>query len=69
MYSLSTEKKYSSKYEYKHEYGYSIPAWHVSLGFMKEAEFVKYGLNKASFNVMNKASNMGMSVSLFINFH
>ena len=36
---------------------------------MKVAEFVKYGFNNTSFTVTNKASNMAMSVSLFINFH
>ena len=36
---------------------------------MKVAEFVKYGFNNTSFTVMNKASNIALSVSLFINFH
>ena len=36
---------------------------------MKVAEFIKYGFNNTSFIVMNKASNMAMSVSLFTNFH
>ena len=36
---------------------------------MKVAEFVKYGFNNTSFTATNKASNIGLSVSLFINFH
>ena len=32
-------------------------------------EFVKYGFNKTSFTAANKASNIALSVSLFINFH
>ena len=36
---------------------------------MKVVEFVKYGFNNTFFTVMNKASNIAMSVYLFINFH
>ena len=36
---------------------------------MKVAEFVKYGFNNYSFTATNKASNIALSVSLFINFH
>ena len=36
---------------------------------MKVAEFVKYGFNNTSFTATNKASNIALSVSLFINFH
>ena len=36
---------------------------------MKVAVFVKYGFNNTSFTAANKASNIDMSVSLFINFH
>ena len=36
---------------------------------MKIAEFVKYGFNNTSFTATNKASNIALSVSLFINFH
>ena len=32
-------------------------------------DFVKYGLNNNLFTTTNKASNMAMSVPLFINFH
>ena len=32
-------------------------------------EFVKYGFNNTSFTATNKASNIALSVSLFINFH
>ena len=35
----------------------------------KVGAFVKYSFNNTSFTVTNKASNMAMSVSLFINFH
>ena len=36
---------------------------------MKVAEFVKYGFNNISFTATNKASNIALPVSLFINFH
>ena len=36
---------------------------------MKVSEFVKYGSNSTPFTVTNKASNIAISVSLFINFH
>ena len=36
---------------------------------MKVAEIIKNGFNNTSFTVMNKASNMAMSVSRFINTH
>ena len=36
---------------------------------MKVAEFVKHNFNNNSFTGTNKASNMAMSVSSFINFH
>ena len=36
---------------------------------MKVAEFVKYGFNNTSFTATNKASNIALSVPLFINFH
>ena len=36
---------------------------------MEVVEFVKYGFNNTSFTVMNKASNMALSVSLFIHCH
>ena len=36
---------------------------------MKIAEIVKNGSNNTSFTVTNKASNMAVSVSLFINIH
>ena len=36
---------------------------------MKAAEFVKYGFKKFSFAATNKASNIAVPVSLFINFH
>ena len=37
---------------------------------MNVAEFVKYGFNNyTSFTATNKASNIALSVSLFINFH
>ena len=36
---------------------------------MKVAEIFKNGINNTSFTVMNKASNMAMSVSRFINIH
>ena len=32
-------------------------------------KFVKYGFNSTSFTATNKASNMAVSVPLFINFH
>ena len=32
---------------------------------MKVVEFVKYGFNNTSFTVMNKASNIAMSVSIY----
>ena len=35
---------------------------------MKVAVLVKYGFNNTSFTAINKASNIAMSVSLFINF-
>ena len=37
--------------------------------FMKVSEFVKNGFTNTCFTVTNKASNIAMSVSLFINFH
>ena len=36
---------------------------------MKAAEFVKYGFINTHFTATNKASNIAVSVSLFINFH
>ena len=36
---------------------------------MKVAEIVKNGFNNTSFTVRNKASNIAMSVSRFINIH
>ena len=36
---------------------------------MKVAEFIKNGFNNTSFTATNKASNIALSVSLFINFH
>ena len=36
---------------------------------MKVAEFLKYGFNNTSFTETNKASNIALYVSLFINFH
>ena len=36
---------------------------------MKVAEIVKNGINNTSFTVMNKVSNMAISVSRFINIH
>ena len=36
---------------------------------MKVVEFIKYGFNNTSFTATNKASNIALSVSLFINFH
>ena len=36
---------------------------------MKVAEFVRYGFNNTSFTAMNEASNIALTVSLFINFH
>ena len=36
---------------------------------MKVAEFIKYGFNNTLFTVSDKASNMSLSVPLFINFH
>ena len=36
---------------------------------MKVAEIIKNGSNNTSFTVTNKASNMAMSVSRFINIH
>ena len=36
---------------------------------MKVAEFVKYGFYNTSFTATNKASNIAIAVSLFINFH
>ena len=36
---------------------------------MKVAEIVKNGFNNTSFTVTNKASNMALSVSRFINIH
>ena len=36
---------------------------------MKIAEFIKYGFNNTSFTATNKASNIALYVSLFINFH
>ena len=36
---------------------------------MKVAEIVKNGFNNTSFTVTNKASNMAMIVSRFINIH
>ena len=36
---------------------------------MKIVEFVKYGFNNTSFTATNKATNIALSVSLFINFH
>ena len=41
----------------------------VSADFMKVAGFVEYCFNNTSFTAMNKASNIAMPVSLFINFH
>ena len=36
---------------------------------MRVAEFVKYGFNNTSFAATNKASNLAVSLSLFVNFH
>ena len=36
---------------------------------MKVAEIVKNGFNNTSFTVTNKASNMALAVSRFINIH
>ena len=36
---------------------------------MKVAEIVNNGFNNTSFTLTNKASNMAMSVSRFINIH
>ena len=36
---------------------------------MKVAESVKHGFNNTSFTATNKASNIALFVSLFINFH
>ena len=36
---------------------------------MKVAEFVNYGFNNTSFTATNKASNIALSVSSYVNFH
>ena len=36
---------------------------------MKIADFLKYGFDNTSFTATHKASNIALSVSLFINFH
>ena len=36
---------------------------------MKVAKFFKYGFSSTSFTATKKASDVAMSVSLFINFH
>ena len=41
----------------------------ISTDFMKVAEIGKNGSNNTSFTLTNKASNMAMSVSRFINIH
>ena len=41
----------------------------ISADFMKVAEISKNGFNNTSFTLTNKASNMAMSVSRFINIH
>ena len=41
----------------------------ISADFMKVAEIGKNGSNNTSFTLTNKASNMAMSVSRFINIH
>ena len=41
----------------------------MTADFMKVAEICKNGSNNTSFTLMNKASNMAMSVSRFINIH
>ena len=38
-------------------------------GFMKVAEIGKNGFNNTSFTLTNKASNMAVSVSRYINIH
>ena len=42
---------------------------YIWVDFMKVAEIVKNGFNNTSFTVTNKASNLAMSVSQFINIH
>ena len=37
--------------------------------FMNVAEFVKNGFDNTCFTAANKASNIAISVSLFISFH
>ena len=41
----------------------------ISADFMKVAEIGKNGSNNTSFTLTNKASNMAVSVSRFINIH
>ena len=42
---------------------------YISADFKKVAEISKNGFNNTSFTLTNKASNMAMSVSRFINIH
>ena len=41
----------------------------ISADFIKVAQLVKYGFNNTAFNATNKALDIAVSVSLFINFH
>ena len=41
----------------------------ILANFMKVAEIGKNGFNNTSFTLTNKATNMAMSVSQFINIH